>query len=133
MLSIEAFQSSAAISDHLAIPQTTVENILRFLIGAGLAVKKEPGKYIQQRSMLHLDNASPFLIQHHSNWRLRAVQEISQAKIGQLHYSGVISLSKKDSLRVKEILSDALKQAIQVVRDSPEEQSSCINIDFFDL
>ena len=133
MLSIEAFQSSSAISDHLGIPQTTVENILRFLVGAGLAVKKDPGKYIQQRSMLHLDNASPFLIQHHSNWRLRAVQEISQAKIGQLHYSGVVSLSKKDSLRIKEILSEALKAAINVVRESPEEQISCINIDFFDL
>lgn len=133
MLSIHCFQSSAAISDHLGIPQATVDNVLRFLVGAGLAIKKEPGIYIQQRSILHLDNASPFLIGHHSNWRLRAVQEISQAKIGQLHYSGVVSLSKKDSVRIKEILSEALKEAIQVVRGSPEEQISCINIDFFDL
>jgi hypothetical protein len=46
-------------------------------------------------------------------------------------YTGQVSLSKEDFERIRETLSDALKDIMKTVKDSPADEVACLNIDWF--
>lgn len=48
-----------------------------------------------------------------------------------LHYSSVSSLSAADALKIKALLTQAIGDSVQIIKDSPEEQLVGINIDLF--
>jgi uncharacterized protein (TIGR02147 family) len=133
LLSVPGFQTPRAIAERLGLSSVQVEDVLSFLVAAGLAEKSKTHTYRQLRPVLHLDRASVFVNRHHTNWRLKAIHAVDQNSEDDLHYSGVASLSEDDYLKIKRILSDALKSAVDVVRDSKEETIASICIDFFKL
>ncbi|MNY59358.1 hypothetical protein D3C86_1957950 [compost metagenome] len=61
------------------------------------------------------------------------MQGLEQEKLNELHYSGVVSLSSSDILKIKDQLLETIKKNIDVIKDSKEEELYCITIDFFDL
>jgi uncharacterized protein (TIGR02147 family) len=133
LLSVPGFQTPRTIAERLGLSSVQVEDVLSFLVAAGLAEKSKIQTYRQLRPVLHLDRASVFVNRHHTNWRLKAIHAIDQNSEDDLHYSGVASLSEDDYLKIKRILIDALKSAVDVVRDSKEEDVVGICIDFFKL
>jgi uncharacterized protein (TIGR02147 family) len=133
LLSVPGFQTTRFIAERLGLSSAQVEDVLSFLVAAGLAEKSRTNVYKQLRPVLHLDRASVFVSRHHTNWRLKSIQSLDGNSGDDLHYSGVASLSEDDYLTIKRILSDALKLAVDVVRDSKEETIASICIDFFKL
>ncbi len=71
--------------------------------------------------------------QHHTNWRLRAISSLSKGVPDDLHYSSVITISKKDALRIREELIDKIKDLKTVIKDSVEEKLYSLNLDFFEV
>lgn len=96
-------------------------------------VFKDGVNYLPGPSQMRLEKNSNHIIQHHNNWRIRALQSLETETIEELHYSGVVSLSKKDIARIKNILLDTLQSCISVVKDSTEEELYCLNFDFYNL
>jgi len=46
-------------------------------------------------------------------------------------FTSPVSLSREDFVKIRESLAGLLKSISQTVKDSPEEDIACLNIDFF--
>ncbi len=49
----------------------------------------------------------------------------------EIMYTGQVSLSKKDFVKIRDQLGELLKSAMAIVKDSPADEIACLNIDWF--
>ena len=106
--------------------------VLQFLIDHQLIEQK--GQYYKiKKSILHLEKDSPILTQHHTHWRLRAIEAIQTAKLDNLHYSGVMSLSKDDYEWVREKLARLLEDVVVRLGPSKDEKLAALSFDLFQV
>ena len=132
MLTVPQFQTREALTKKLDIPIQRIDEILSFLLEAGLC-SKEGQRYIVVRPQLHLDKSSALVSKHHTNWRLRSILSLDHNDPEDLHYSASFTLSEKDYPRVREVLTKALSEAFKIIVPSAEEQGAVITLDLFKL
>lgn len=132
LLTIPGFRDASKISSRLQLSTNLVAEALDFLESAGLA-KKERGEYCTGDARLYLGSDSPLISKLHQNWRLRTMQHLDRAHSDDLHYSTVVTLSKKDSERIRESLVKAISAARDVIQQSKEEKLCSFCVDFFEL
>lgn len=135
-LLIKELQTIEAIKEHFKISQKRLVSIIDFLIQIQLVGEKS-GRLVVLKPMIHLEKESPLLIQHHTNWRLRAVESIQQntsnSQTTQLNYSGTMSLEAEDFDWMKQKLSNLLKEVSEKIKDSKDEKLICFNFDCFEI
>jgi uncharacterized protein (TIGR02147 family) len=132
LTSIPQFQTREAIAKKLSRPIARVDEVLAFLVDSGLC-RKEGQKVIIEKPLLHLDKASLLASKHHVNWRLRSMAAMDGSGENDFHYSSVFTLSKQDYPKIKSILVQALSEATNVIKNSPEEDCAAICIDLFNI
>lgn len=133
LLSIPEFQNRNSISQHLNISLKKTNEILTFLLQHGLAEEKD-NKILIGPTHIHLEKGSADLNKHHTNWRMAAIQHLeNQEEKENLHYSVVYSLSRADSVKIKDEIIKLIKKNLDKVKDSPEEVLYCNTIDFFQI
>lgn len=132
-LTIPSLQSTSALSEYFRLPIKKVNSVLEFLAKTGLARPLGGGRFQAGTSQIRLGNDSPNILRHHSNWRQLAMESLDREEIGDLHYSSVVSLSKKDALKIKDGILDWLKRDLEVIKGSKEEELYSYCIDFFHL
>lgn len=131
-LTVPEFRDPFTLARKFGVPETQVLEVLDFLMNANLAVK-EKGAYKVGPKHIHLSAQSPYIFNHHRNWRLRALQNFELKRKEDLHYSSAISLSKDDVFGVKESLIEHLKSVNKLIGASKEEEVYALNFDFFKL
>lgn len=131
-LTIPGLRQVASLSSFFNIPKKRVATVLDFLCTSGLAIQKG-GEYLAGNVQVRVGNSSPEIIKHHSHWRMQAIESLERETLRDLHYSGVVSLSKKDVIKIKDQTLQYIQDAIKVIRDSKEEELYCLNIDFFNI
>jgi predicted transcriptional regulator len=129
---IPEIQNVQAINKYFNLPISRVLSILQFLIEHDL-IEKRGINYKVKKSVIHLENNSPFLVQHHSLWRLKAIDAIQSGKSENLHYSGVMSLSKDDYEWVRELLAKFLEEVVSRLTDSKDEKLASLCFDLFQV
>lgn len=132
LLSIPAYQSAKAISNHLRLPIKQIQEILSFLETTGLAVHKK-GKYEIGLTRIHLSKTSVQIRRHHTNWRNQAITSIDKNEEEALHYSSVLSMSDKDVPKIKEIMIKAIEECREIIKVSKEERLQIMTMDFFKI
>lgn len=120
------------LQKYFQLPATRLLQILDFLTTRGFIVK-ERDRFKVAKPVLHLELKSHLLPQHHSHWRLKAIDAIASRGHENLHYSGVISLSQDDYEWVREKLSQLLKEIVDRLANSPDERLACLNFDWFQI
>ena len=135
-LLIPQLRTLDALEDHFKIPQKRLLQIINFLLEMGL-IKEENRSFKVMKPMLHLENTSTLLLQHHTHWRLKALESFQNTQQTQqnrqLSYSGAISLSAEDFEWMKQRLSNLLKEVSDKIKDSPDEKLICLNFDCFEI
>ncbi|MCC7404061.1 MAG: TIGR02147 family protein [Bdellovibrionales bacterium] len=131
-LAVPELSSPGAIAQALKLPQARVDSVLEFLVGLGLAEVKG-GRYQIGKVHMHLGTGSPFLHQHHVNWRLEALKRLNTTSNHQLHYSAAFTLSRQDYTKLRENLLQVIEKNLAVVRPSPEQIVVCQMIDLIPL
>lgn len=129
---IKGFDSVDSISEYLKLPRSTVKRALEFLLETGLCIE-EKNKIKMGPKSTHLDAASPFIARHHTNWRLRGIQNLEPLSDNELFYSGPMSLSMEDSLWVRKELVTFIERIVEKAKKSNSEQVACLNIDWFNF
>jgi uncharacterized protein (TIGR02147 family) len=130
-VTIPRLRTRTVLGRALRIPSRKLGEVLDFLTSVGLIVK-EGEKYLPGSTQLHLPNDSPAIHRHHANWRTHAMAQMhSEHAPEDLHYSSVSSLSAMDAQKIKAMLTQAISDAVQVIKNSPEEQLVGINVDLF--
>ncbi|MBX9768314.1 MAG: TIGR02147 family protein [Bdellovibrionales bacterium] len=130
--SVKNFDSVDAIAEHLHLPRATAKRVADFLVAQGLCVE-ERGKLKMGPKVTHLEATSPLVSRHHTNWRLRALQNLEPLSKDELFYSGPMALSNEDALWVRSRLVELIENVVQRVKVSESERLACLNIDWFDF
>ena len=120
------------IAAYLHLPIKRVTEVLDFLVLAGLCRISNDG-YLPGETEIRLGKDSHNIIKHHSNWRGQAVESLDREQLTDLHYSSVVSLSRSDVLKIKDMLLEAIKENLKVIKESPEEELYSYCIDFFSM
>lgn len=131
-LTIPEWRTHDALSKNLGLSRTRTAEVLQFLCEAGL-VKKEGSNFQPTETQIRLGKDSHHILKHHSNWRIKALEALEDETLEDLHYSGVVSLSESDVVRIKNLLLDQLKENLKIIGESKEERLFVLNVDFFNL
>jgi uncharacterized protein (TIGR02147 family) len=129
-LAIPALRSQAALARAFHLPQARVAEVLEFLVTRGLAVESR-GQLVPGSQSIHLENRSPMISKHHTNWRMQAIQSLEREAESELHYSSVITVSEGDAVKIREALVKAIEQVRLIVKPSKDEALYCYNLDLF--
>lgn len=132
ILSIPKFQSIPAIAQRFHLPEELVASAVNFLDECGL-IENVKGEYRVTKKRIHLDRNSTFIQRHHINWRSQSLQSVEKNLPGDLHFSTVVALSASDYEKIKEIFVQAIANAREVIKPSPEEEIMAITLDVFKL
>lgn len=118
------------ICERLSLLPKKAREILDFLVQAHLVIERD-GVFRAGAQLTHIEKSSPFLLKHHSNWRLKAIEACENLKDEELMYSANVSLSQKDFAILREELMRTIENFLQVVKLSPAEDIAQFNLDFF--
>lgn len=118
------------VSERFEITRAKAADILKFLTEVGLC-KLESDKYFLGSQSTHLEQGSPHLLRHHSNWRIRAIRQSEELSDEELMYTSLVSLSKTDFNSLREEMIGFIKEFLKTVHSSPAEDIACFNLDFF--
>lgn len=113
---------------HLGRKKTL--NYMGFLERTGLILIQNE-RYKLGEIHTHLSGESPFIIKHHMNWRLKALQRHDNIRAEEMAFTAPMSLSKKDFLKIREKLLTSIKEIIEVAKESEAEDVAFLNIDWF--
>lgn len=131
-LTIPELQNREMLASYFNIKLERVEKVLEFLVETGLAIQDKM-TYTTGTPVIRLGKDSPYIVKHHSHWRQQAMESLERESPLDLHYSAAITLSKNDISKLKDRMLEQIKENIQIVRDSSEEEVYVYNLDFFSL
>lgn len=120
------------IAEALRLPLEAVRAALLFLNSVGLVVENK-GRLTPGPSQIHLGRDSHQLRQHHTNWRLAAIESFAHVKESDVHYSTVSTMSAADAEKLKARFAREIENYVQTVRPSKEETLYGFNLDFYSL
>jgi uncharacterized protein (TIGR02147 family) len=130
LLSIPELQDKNNLAKFLQLPAGKVSEILEFLVSLGLA-EMEGGRYKMGKRHVHLSGDSENITKHHINWRMQTIRSFDATLPEDLHYSAVVTLSKEDVRRIRERLLSSLKENLEIIGKSKEEDAYIYCLDFF--
>lgn len=128
--SVDEGQTLEQIIVRFDLSRLRAQEVLQFLLSSGLVIN-ENGKYKMASKSTHVEKGSPFLIKHHANWRVTALQKSEDLAESELMYTGNISLSKSDFSKIREQLVATIQDVIKTVKASPAEDVANLSIDLF--
>jgi uncharacterized protein (TIGR02147 family) len=118
------------IAARFQLPRARVAEIMQFLHMSGLVTQKQNRFQMGTQSTM-VGQGSPYLIKHHTNWRVKAIQRAENLQDEEMMYSGQFSLSRRDFEGLRETFAQLLKSTNEVVMKSPAEEVACLNLDWF--
>ncbi len=132
LCAVEEFQSRQALRDYFHLPAKEIDPLIDFMIKNGI-ITETSGRLKQGSARVHLPKGSPFLMKHHSNWRMKSIQSLDHEREQDLHYTLVMSLSKKDVERMKQIIFEAITRTDQLLKETGDEIVYAMNVDWFQV
>lgn len=130
LTSINEYQNLQKLSEKLAIPKEQLLFFLERLKEIGY-VKQRSSHWEFQQGEFHLPNHSPFVIQHHQNWRNRAVLDAQTYNQESVHYTNIQTASKEDIQKIKAMLFDFISKSKETLDPSSPEEGVVILCDIF--
>lgn len=127
---VPELRTPRALAKYFGLSTEKTRRAIDFLISTGL-IRESQGGLLPGESRIHLTDDSPMISKHHINWRMQAIQSLDQEAPGELHYSSVVSVSRQDTPRVREILLKAIEEVRKVVKESKDERVCCYAVDLF--
>ena len=132
LTSITDYQTCAAITRKLQLPEETVEYVLKQLEKMGLVLHQK-SRWVHSNANIHVARHSPLVQFHHANWRQRALVGSQLATNTNLHFTDVRSISQKDFEYIKSLLLDQLQLIAKIAEPSACEELVGFNLDFYKI
>jgi uncharacterized protein (TIGR02147 family) len=128
MSTLEKKPDILAIEKRLNLSRQQTQSILKFLIAAGLVVEKN-NKFHEGSSRTVLAKNSPHLLQHHTHWRLKAIDKFARKSENELMFTSNFSLSYHDFSRLRKQTLEFIQNFMETVDKSPAEDIAFLNLD----
>lgn len=130
LASIPRYQTASAISRVLGLSESKIREVIDFLTANDLVVVDGEDRVTIGPARTHLSSNSPFIGNHHRNWRLQVLQQLPLVDDEDLVFSAPLSLSLEDFKAVKTLLLDLVKSVSNRVAESSPELLVTFNIDW---
>lgn len=127
---IEGLRTVKTLASRFHLEPKRVEAVLLDLARMKL-LEEQNGKWQRSPKHLHIPFGSPMNSVNHTNWSVKALQDIQLEKEDSLHYTAAYSLEKKDVDQIKHILIQAIERSREVVKPSHDEELVCLRVDLF--
>lgn len=127
---IDNGQTQEQIADLFQISRPKADEILTFLTQCGICEKKD-SRFTMGKSVVYIPNDSPFVVKHHTNWRIQGIQKMDRREEDEMFFTSPMSISRNDFQRIRELLAKSIQTTLEICKDSPAEEVVCLNIDFF--
>lgn len=122
--------SAEEIAIELGLPRELVQLKIEFLLENQLCLMEEKGlTYGPSRTHVPVD--SPWVNQHHKNWREQAEQKMPLKNENDLFFTFPMSLSEKDAEKIRKLIPQWIEEIHKIVGPSDSECVRCLNVDFF--
>jgi hypothetical protein len=132
VVSIDDFTSPEDIAKRLKTSNQLASKIVNFLEENDL-ITKEKDSYRIGKTRIHLKSDSPLVKTHHQNFRNKAIVSLEEDNDFDLHYSAVLTLSKKDAAKIRQLLLKFIADKEEILIPSPDEEIISLNLDLFKL
>ncbi len=126
---LKGFSSAEVIAKHFGLSQKTVNRVIEFLVSRGLC-KNENGKLSIGETQTFVDRDSLLIQRHHSNWRLRIMEQLHEVHNDELVFTNPITIAKKDFAKIREELVLFIDKYRQIADPSDPQELCCLNIDW---
>lgn len=123
-------KSLEEICEKFHLTRAKARDILQFLLRTGLC-EEVNGIYKMGVQSTFVAQNSPHYQKHMTNWRMKSIAASELGNSEDFLITAPISLSEKDFELIRENLMQTLKSIVERVKDSKEETTACLNIDFF--
>jgi uncharacterized protein (TIGR02147 family) len=131
-LTVSELKTREGLADYFNMPLARVDKVLEFLVRSGLATQNK-NTYETGTVLIRLGKDSPHIFKHHGHWRQQAIESLERESDSDLHYSAVVTLSRTDVLKLKDRMLENVKDNIDVIKVSKEEEVYVYSLDFFNL
>ncbi len=131
-VTIPGLRDPVSIARSLGVGRSRVSEVLDFLVRIGLLTIAN-GVLAATQASMRIGTDSHHIIKHHTNWRNRATESLDRESLSDLHYSGVVTLSREDVIRLKEKMLEFIDETVKVIRKSGEEELYGFCMDFFNV
>ena len=109
------------------------EDILAFLLSRNLCVETD-GKISRGTQHTFLPASSPYIKNHHRNWRLHAIDRVNHLDSeNELMYTAPMSLSKEAYQKLRENLLQVIQDTVKLIGPTEDEMIACLNIDLLKI
>ena len=110
---------------------TELAQVIDFLMQKGF-LKKVGNRYQLQEQRTFVPKGSPFLKQHTTNWRMRAIERVQFVSDEELIFTAPLSISEAGFKKVRRELQAFIKNLSESLESYGEaEKIVCLNLDFF--
>lgn len=132
LTSMENFGIPEQYQDKLRLDLKTVKKALDFLTQNKIIERK--GEFFQAGSQfVHLEAESIHIAKHHTNWRLRGLNQLDRLSEEELCFTMPCTISKADFERIRTMLLHVIKSTRDIVGPSSSEEIAFLNIDWMKL
>ena len=128
--SIGSGKSLEDIASRFEISRERATEIINFLLSTNLCIL-DHGTYKMGSQSVHVGRASPHVHKHHTNWRIRAVDASDKISADELMYTAPMSVSKNDFKKIRERLTEVIKEVTDSAIASKAEDLVYFGLDFF--
>jgi uncharacterized protein (TIGR02147 family) len=131
LIAIEKFANIHLLAQRLNLAPERLREIIDFLVQYGFCTRKEDLLKIgPQKTFISKD--SPWVQQHHQNWRIKALEKMPLRDSNNLFYTGPMSMSEDVAQRIQDELPEFLARIYKWIGPSSSQTARCLNIDWFE-
>lgn len=120
------------LSLYLGLAEEKIDESLQFLLAAGL-VERKSGELVTGTIYIHLEKTSPYLIQHHRNWRLLSSLKATNIQAYEVMYTAPMVISKKLAEELYTKILYFIQNVVKSTESCADEEIWNLNIDFIKL
>ncbi len=131
-VSVPGLETEVGLSERYHIPLARVNEVVAFLERTNL-IERKNNKLKIRTPQIFINSQSALISKFHTNWRMRAIDSLDRYTEKDLHFSSVITCSRDDALKIREILVAAIEEIRPVVRASKDESCYSYAIDLFEV
>lgn len=132
LITLPGYDDPKSIAHALRLTDTAITQVLVFLTQTGI-IEEVKGKLRAGVTQVHLNRESPLIRQHHTNWRIAAIQSLATDSKTNVHYSTVSTLSKEDAEKLRLEMVKFIEKYVETIAPSKEETIVGFNLDFYSL
>ncbi len=130
LTAVPGFGQIRNLAEYLDCEPRVISQIIQFLLENGLC-REQDGKITYGPSSTHVDKNSPFVNQHHQNWRQKGIEQMHKRREDDFFFTSPLSLSMEAEKQIRMLLLSTIQSALKISGPSPSETVACLNVDFF--